>query len=425
MQSTNINKNFDSLLLSRINGKLYFDGLDLEELLEKIGTPSFVFSEKQLINQYETLKQTFESELSNPFDIAFSIKSNPFHEIVKVLISKKALFEVTSIGEMKRILDLGGKPDKIIYTNIVKPTKTISFAMKVDIQYFAIDSYSDMKRIENVSKNLNRTTKVLIRLNPLIELENTIFSCSGRYSKIGIEIPEKLDQNSLLMSIVSYCEKSPWLDLVGIHMHLGSQITNVELYHRGFNKVCNLMTYLLDCGLNLEVLDIGGGFPVDYGDERVPPITSFCRIIKSELKHSLKHLHIIAESGRFLTASAGLLAVSVATLKMDPQGINTVCIDGSFYNTLPDIITVNWSYPIEKVNQRESDPVLNYRIAGSTNDTLDQYLPRNKPSKRTTSCSKLIEGDLIVFLQAGAYSLSFNSTYCLEDRPTVYFHRKR
>ncbi|MFX0052528.1 MAG: hypothetical protein ACFE8U_14690, partial [Candidatus Hermodarchaeota archaeon] len=116
MQSTNISENFDSLLLSRADGKLYFDGLDLEELLRKIGTPSFIFSENQLLQQYETLEKTFRSELSNHFEVAYSIKANPLHEIVKILIDKEILFEVTSIGEMKLILELGGKPDKIVYT---------------------------------------------------------------------------------------------------------------------------------------------------------------------------------------------------------------------------------------------------------------------------------------------------------------------
>ncbi|MFX0207790.1 MAG: diaminopimelate decarboxylase family protein, partial [Candidatus Hodarchaeota archaeon] len=284
-------------------------------------------------------------------------------------------------------------------------------------------SHSDMRHIETVSKNLNKTVKVLIRLNPLVELNKTIFSCSGHYSKIGIEIPETFDQKSPLMSTISYCEKSPWLDLVGMHMHLGSQITDVELYQKGFRKVCNLITHLLESNLNLEVLDIGGGFPVYYGDEKIPPITSFSRIISSELKHSLSNLHIIAETGRYLTAPAGLLAVTVTTLKKDPQGTNMACIDGSFYNTLPDIITANWRYPIEKVNQRDNDSILDYRFVGSTNDTLDQYLPQNKANNRTIPCSKLVEGDKIVFLQAGAYSLSFSSTYCLEKRPIVYFHR--
>ncbi|MFX0170660.1 MAG: diaminopimelate decarboxylase family protein, partial [Candidatus Hodarchaeota archaeon] len=335
------------------------------------------------------------------------------------------LFEVTSIGEMKLILELGGKPDKIVYTNIVKPIETINFALKVGIRYFAIDSQSDMKHIENVSKKLNRNVKVLIRLNPLVELNKTIFSCSGRYSKIGIEIPEAFEQNSLLMSIISYCEKSPWLDLVGMHIHLGSQITNVALYQKGFRKVCNLITHLFESKMNLEVLDIGGGFPVYYGGEKVPPISSFSRVIGSELKQPLKNLRIIAESGRYLTAPAGLLAVTVTTLKKDPRGTNIVCLDGSFYNTLPDIITANWSYPIEKVYQRDCDSILDYRFVGSTNDTLDQYLPRNNPNNRTISIRKLAEGDKIVFLQAGAYSLSFNSTYCLEKRPTVFFHRSK
>ncbi len=424
MSHTKNNKEIHSLLLSRIDGKLYFDNLDLSLLLDDIGTPCFIFSERQLLHQAETLQKAFERTLGKNFRLAFSIKSNPLPKLVQSLINYGTLVEVTSLGEIKRVLDLGGNPDKIIYTNIVKPNKTIEFALESGIQYFAIDSFSDMLRIERISQELKISPKVLIRVNPLVELKDTIFGCTGNHSKIGIEIPKEFRNNSPLKSIIEYCNNSPWFELVGIHTHLGSQITDVNIYKKGIEIVCNLVVYLLEEGIDIQILDIGGGFPVDYGSEDVPSIETFAEIVRTELKQLLNRVQIIAESGRFISAPAGILALSVINLKSDPMGNPIACFDGSFYNTIPDTILAHWSYPIEKVKIKENEPFLKYRFSGSTNDTLDQYNPSfsNKPSY--VSCRRLKEGDRIIFLQAGAYSLSFNSSYCLEERAAVYFHKK-
>lgn len=417
-------RTFNSLFLSRVAGKLYFDDLDLSMILDEIGTPCFIFSENQLLYQYKTLKEAFSSCLGNKFKLAFSIKSNPLPSLVQVLVNHGSYIEVTSLGEMKLALDLGINPEKLIYTNIVKSSKTITFALKSGIKYFAIDSHNDMKRIEKLSRQFKIIPMVLIRVNPLIELENTVFSCTGPYSKIGIELPEDLNASSLLISIIEYCCNSPYLQLVGIHTHLGSQITNIKAYRNGIKKIGDLFRHLLKKGIRLQILDIGGGFPVNYGLEEVPPVSVFAEVINVELEDLLAQIQIIAESGRYISAPAGILAFSVVNLKKDSLGNPIACLDGSFYNTIPDTITANWNYPIQKVIQQEEDPVIKYRFVGSTNDTLDQYHPSSTQKPSLIACKKLKEEEKIIFLQAGAYSLSFNSSYCLEKRPSVYFHPK-
>ncbi|MHA2328292.1 MAG: hypothetical protein ACXACR_07200, partial [Candidatus Hodarchaeales archaeon] len=128
------NRKFNTIpLLKRVSGELFFDNKKIAALIDEIGTPSFIFSEKQLLFQYETLLQSFKTEISNPFDLAFSVKANPFDEIIKTFIKKNLLFEVTSLGEIQRIINLGGSAQNLIYTNIVKPQKTINFAVKVNV----------------------------------------------------------------------------------------------------------------------------------------------------------------------------------------------------------------------------------------------------------------------------------------------------
>ncbi|MFW9780231.1 MAG: diaminopimelate decarboxylase family protein [Candidatus Heimdallarchaeota archaeon] len=413
------------LLLERINDGVYFDGLDIKALLNDIGTPSFIFSERQLLLQYDKLNSAFVSNLKNPFQLAYSIKANPLPEVVQTFVKKNLYFEVTSLGEMRRIIELGGDPHKFIYTNIVKPQKTIEFALDHNIAYFAVDSRSDMKRIEKAAKSKKAPVRVLLRVNPLHAFHETVFSSTGPYSKVGVPIPLDFDTPSPLTSIISYFNNSPWLELVGLHIHLGSQLLNVALYKRSFRALVRLARHLEAYDVDLSLLDIGGGFPVDYGaKDSIPSVEQFGRAISEELPDEFHNITIIAESGRYLTAPAGILACSIVKLKQDPSGIPLAFVDGSFYNLLLDTVSINWQFPIINVIANENDPVTAYRINGSTNDTMDQYLPHNLPTKQTVPLHTIREGDQILFLQAGAYSLSFNATYCLEDRPYVYFHLK-
>ncbi|MHA2329919.1 MAG: hypothetical protein ACXACR_15485, partial [Candidatus Hodarchaeales archaeon] len=284
-----------------------------------------------------------------------------------------------------------------------------------------IDSYNDMKSIEKAALNFEKVVRVLIRVNPLIELSNTIFSCTGIYSKIGVKIPKDFSESSTLIDIITYCNNSRWLDLVGIHMHLGSQIIDIKQYQAGIQKIKNMLIQLREKEIIFRILDIGGGFPINYDNMSIPSISSFSKVVNSELKDEFASIHIIAESGRYLTAPAGLLAVSVANIKKDPQGTMIACLDGSFYNTLPDVVTTGWYFPIEKVTSNEYDKTQQYRFVGSTNDTLDQLRSKSALKPLIITCCELKKGDNLVFLQAGAYSLSFNATYCLEERPRVFY----
>ncbi len=413
----------DFPLLKRTDGRLEFDGVDVDNLLHKIGTPSFIFSEKVLENQYFSIINCFKKHNIHPFNLAFSIKSNPDIKVVKVLSTISSMFEATSTGEIERILSVGGKACNIIYTNAVKTKESINFALRYGVHYFAVDSLSDLRRIEKETDKENLSVKVLIRVNPLTEFKNVIFSCSGKTSKIGIIIPPNLDEESEMKQILLRCENSARLSYEGIHVHLGSQIEDITEYQRGMEKIGECISLLEKNGIKTSILDIGGGFPIRYSQIPQESINSFAKVIKSTIKKNYPDLRIIAESGRFLTAPAAILATTVINIKKDPEKNLIACLDGSFYNTLPDIIIAKWPFPIVKTildGRKEKK----YRIAGSSNDSLDIYAPNKSNQVYLQNFEEIKEGEKIIFLQAGAYSISFNSTYCLENRPKVYFIEK-
>jgi len=407
-----------SEFLKRKKDRLYLNEIDLNQFLEKKETPVFIFSKSQLNAQYQKILDPFSKIGANSINIAFSVKSNPKAQIIQQFLAIGSFFEVTSLGEMNHVLDIGGDPKKIIYTNIVKLDLTIERAIRSNIGYYAIDSYHDMIRLERIAKNEEKEINILLRVNPLVELGSTLFSCTGSRSKIGI--PIDLNEHSKFMEIISYCKNSLFFNFVGIHVHLGSQILDIESYRKSMKIISNLLIFLEKRGIKLSILDIGGGIPVNYGTPPPDPEV-FALIIKEEFNIILNQLDIIIESGRFLTASAGVLVFSIANIKQDSIGNEIICLDGSFYNTIPDVIIANWSFPIINLIIRENAPLIRYRLVGSTNDTLDSYQDTKTSDLTLVPLQKLSTSDKIVFLQAGAYSLSFNSSYCLEKRPKVYF----
>ena len=403
-----------------INNTLYFDGKNLERLLKNARTPAFIFSQRILKEQYRILKEAFSSISAKETQIAFSVKSNPMNEVITTFIGIKSFFEVTSIGEMRKILELEGSSSKIIFTNIVKTEEALLYAAKKEICLIAIDSWSDMLNIEKIYRIVKKQCKVIIRINPVTSMNDTVFACTGVNSKIGIALSDDNFEDSLLSKVLDYCQNSKYLTFKGIHVHLGSQILNIDEYKEGMVKISSLISQLNERNIDVDVLDIGGGFPIDYGSGNIPNIEEFSLVIKETFKTQLKSTMVIIESGRYLTGPAGILALQVAIVKENPEGTLIACVNGSFYNTIPDVIIADWPFPVKKVKTMEKASLESYRIVGASNDTLDKFSVQDDPLD-LLKIQKLQEGDLIVFLQAGAYSVSFNSSYCMEKRPEVYF----
>ncbi len=408
------------LLLDYKDNILHFNGINLEELLKKYKTPIFLFSQEILEMQYDRINEIFSSLNIDSLKIAFSVKSNPVPRVAQTFAKKGSYFEATSLGEVKHVLANGGVPNHIIFTNIVKTVSAIKFSLEHGVGLFAVDSWSDMLNIERVCKSLQLKSNVLLRVNPGTLLDDTLFSCTGINSKIGILNSNNLDNDSLLRSILDYCLNSKWLSFRGLHVHLGSQIINLDQYREGMRRISQLISQIENLGTKVKILDIGGGFPVNYGGKEIPPVEKFRDVIQEVFNGQLSSLELILESGRYLTAPASILVFQIAIIKEINPFLNIACVNGSFYNTIPDVIIADWFFPIKNVKHNKNSPIKPYRIVGSSNDTLDLYHGQNKKDN-TVLLPKLEEGDNIAFLQVGAYSISFNSTYCMEERPLVHF----
>lgn len=399
-----------------------FSDINIYDFIEKNETPFYLFSEKIIQKQYQELVRLFKTYWKGKWEIAYSLKNNPLPNIFQLTKKLGSYFEVTNINEMKLLRRYGITGDLIIYTNLIKPYSTLEYALNNDISLFAIDSESDLERIERIAKNLNKKVQVLLRINPLIEFDDIVFSCSGKLSKIGIPITleEENLPNSRLGIILRRITNSVFLKFKGIHMHLGSQITSEENYRLALIKIRKLINLLNEKGINPGILDFGGGIPISYTNEDVPTAESLLKIAFSELKDIEDNIKLIIEPGRYISGPSGILISTIEIIKENFLGNLILGLDFSFYNLLLDCITSNWEFPVmtlqRNVNEEE---LLEYYIIGLTNDTLDTLVSDNKYTK--FNLPKLKEGEKIAFLQAGAYTIPFNNHYCLDSLPKIFW----
>ena len=461
--------NHNNILFRRDRNTILFDDVNLRNIETKFGTPTYLFSADQIRRNIRYLREKM-LEYNPQTSIAYSMKNNIIPEICTIIADEVNYFETTSILEQKLIekIILEKKKDiHIVSTNIYKSDELIedvikypnTSSLKIDLEnchsFLAIDSYQDLKNIEKVAKRLGVKPKVLIRVNPGIkmDIEETIFASANVTAKcavvisdiepiikasndptIKIWLPERQfkPEFDTAERLVKEAYESENLDLVGLHCHLGSQITNIEYFDRFFEVVTRFFKIMNEeINDKLKILDLGGGYPVDYTHcECVPTIEDISKSLSKNIKNSGINPDIIIESGRFITANSGILLSKIAITKENSDGRKIAVLDLSIYSDLLDVLTAQWSYDYSLINDLpDNDQKVAWKLVGGTNDTLDQLTPRivkcNNCKEQVIERKEiafprdLIIGDLIAVKSIGAYTTCFNSNYCGRSKPLI------
>ncbi len=458
-------------MFRQVEDHYLFDDIDLEkEIALPYGTPTYVFSAKKIRENILTLKQAFQKTYPNT-SIAYSLKNNDIPEICSVIASEIDIFEITSLTELKFVekLVLNQKKNlNLILTNIYKSDSlidnTIHFPRNSNtsdyndhLNLIAIDSYQDLKNVERIAKKVGKKPRVSIRVNPGIKMDisETIFASANISAKcasiiadiepiievsndptISIWLPkrETTPKNDFAEKLVQDAIESKHLELVGLHGHLGSQIANIEYFDRFFEVISRfykLMNEKYD-GI-LEILDLGGGYPVDYTNSGgVPTIEDIAKVLTKNIQNANIKPDLIIESGRYITASSGILLSKVCLTKENSEGKKLAVLDLSVYSDLLDVLVANWCYDAILMNnlpkQIDKNKGSCWTLVGGTNDTLDQLTPRSSKCSKCDDSLKgenerwfpkeLKTGDLLAIKHAGAYTTCFNSNYSGRPIPT-------
>jgi len=377
--------------------KLYCEEVLVSDLARKYGTPLYVYSYNTFINHYLKLKQAFQAV--DPL-ICYSVKANSNLAILKSLVARGAGLDIVSGGELFRALKAGCDPGKIVYASVGKTDKEIREAIKKGILFFNVESLPELKNINRIAKALGRKTNVAIRINPDVAPKTHHYITTGKLTnKFGIDF-------ATAEKIFLLGRKLRHVNIRGIHIHIGSQITDGEPFVEAIKKVVVFVSRLKLAKINIEYLNIGGGLGIVYRNEKPQTAVEFAGKVLPILKAS--GLKIIMEPGRFVIGSAAILAVKVLYIKKTPLK-NFVIVDAG----MNDLIR-----PALYDAHHEIVPLSSSRKRGSIKaDVVGPICESGDFLAKGRNLPAINEGDLLAVMCTGAYGFSMASNYNSRCRP--------
>lgn len=390
------------------NKKLQFASTDIEAIAQKHKTPFFLYSEEILSKNYLDFYQAaFKAGLHAPL-VCFALKSNPNRELLKILAKLGSGADIVSGGELKRALEAGITPDKIVFSGVGKTEEEILFALKTSPQgifSFNVESLEELELINLCAKKTKRTARVCFRLNPEVQPKtHKHISTGNKTHKFGIL------QNEILNSLK---EKKYWTHskLVGLSIHIGSQLLDLRATKRA---LITLSEVALKTNLPLEFLDVGGGLGVDYHPDespKLPHVNDYMELISSTLN---KHFYskttlqprVVFEPGRRIVARAGIFVMKVLRNKVSEDN-HFVIVDGGMNDFMRPSLYGAYHHLLPV---RESKATKKCHVVGPICETTDCFA-----SGRLMPLLK--SGDFLVLMDTGAYGFSMGSNYNLRGRP--------
>ncbi len=369
--------------------------INFKELANKYKTPLYIYDLDYMTAQYEELKEAFKGRKSI---MAYAVKANSNLSVVKHFSTLGSGADCVSIGEVRRAFLAGIPAYKIIFSGVGKTDDEIREAIEKDILYINVESEAELGRVELMAKELNTTSRISIRVNPNIDPKTHPYISTGLHdNKFGVDL-----DSAKRMYIKA--NNSDNLDPVGIHFHIGSQLTELKPIYESAEIVADLVRSLSKIKIDLKFFDIGGGLGVVYDDEVTIKPYDYAQAILGTLKGL--DLTIICEPGRFLTANAGYFVSKVLYEKQNGKK-RFVVIDGAMNDLLRPALYSAY-HKIEAVTESttETSPA---DIVGPVCESGD-FFAKDYP------LPDLEHNDLLVVHSAGAYGFGMGSNYNTRTR---------
>ena len=379
-----------------VGRQLFCEKLRIEDLAKRFGTPLYVYSYHTLIDHFVKIQRAFRSV--NPL-ICFSVKANSNLAILKALVDKGAGLDIVSGGELFRALKVGCPPERIVYASVGKTDREIEEAIRRGILSFNVESLPELENINRISARLGRTAQVSIRINPDVEAKTHKYITTGKLTnKFGIDFASA-------QRILFLRRKFSRVNLTGLHIHIGSQITTSAPFVGAVRKVSEFIAKLNKMGIHLEFLNIGGGMGIVY--DRETPQTA--RVYANKIMPYLKRtgLKIILEPGRFIAGNAGILVTKVLYVKSTPKK-KFVIVDGG----MNDLVRPALYGAYHKI--------LPLRKASGAREKVDVVGPICESGDffaKARRLSSLKKGAYLAVMSAGAYGFTMASNYNSRPRP--------
>ena len=285
-------------------GELFCEDVPIKNIAEKFGTPAYVYSKATLLRHLDVYQKNLES--LNGI-VCFSVKALSNLSILKLLDEHGSGFDIVSGGELHRCIKAGIDPKKIIFSGVGKSADEIALALKVGILSFNVESESELKRIHQISKDMSLIAPVGLRVNPDVDAGGHEYIKTGKKeNKFGISFEKALD-------IAKKYSNKPELNFLAITCHIGSQILDLGSFKNAAEQMLDLANQLDQMGLEIKIIDMGGGLGVRYIDEETSAPAKLMEIYQDVFSATNKRIFL--EPGRSIAANAGILLAKVEYLK--------------------------------------------------------------------------------------------------------------
>ncbi len=382
------------------DGALHAEDVPVAEIAATVGTPFYVYSTATLLRHFRLFDEALEG---TDHLVCYAMKAASNQAILKTLAAAGAGMDVVSEGEYRRAKAAGVPGDKIVFSGVGKTAAEIRCALSGGIRQFNVESEPEMEVINAVALELGTTAPITVRVNPDVDAKTHAKIATGKSeNKFGIPIARARE-------VYAHAASLPGLEVIGIDVHIGSQLTDLAPFRLAYQKVAELTQALRDDGHDIRRLDLGGGLGIPYtrSNEAPPLPVEYGQMIKEELGHLGCEIEI--EPGRLVAGNAGIMVSKVIYVK-EGEGRDFLILDGAMndlirpamYEAYHDIIPV-----VEPTPGLEPKP---YDIVGPVCESGDTFAKQRQ-------MPPLGAGDLVAFRSAGAYGAVMSSEY--NSRPLI------
>ena len=377
---------------------LYCEGVRLEEIAARVGTPAYVYSAAAITSAYRKLDKALARQ---PHTVCYAVKANSNLSILRLLARLGSGFDIVSVGELFRLQRAGIDSDCIVFSGVGKSREEIREALRARIGLFNVESAAELEILAAEAARAGIRAPAGIRVNPDVEAGGHPHISTGHHSrKFGI------DWKDALPLYLQYRD-SRWIEWRGISAHIGSQILTLAPFRRALTRVAGYFRELSASGIPLRYLDFGGGLGVRYSKEKPCAPADYARVITDMVRPL--GCHLLLEPGRSLIASAGVVLMRVLYTK-ENRGKTFVIVDAAMNDFIRPAL-YDAVHPITPAKRSGGHPAkIRVDIVGPVCESGD-FFAQDRPLAPVSA------GDLLVLWGAGAYGFVETSNYNSRPRP--------
>lgn len=378
------------------SGELYCEEVPIKKIVEKYGTPLYIYSAKTIRRHFRVFDSAFRDI---PHLTCYSVKANSNLALLALLKKEGSGADVVSGGELKRALKAGISPQKIVFSGVGKTSEEMEAALKAGILMFNVESAEELEVLGEIAKKLKVRAPFAIRVNPNVDPKTHPYISTGlKQNKFGIPEEE-------VIPLYLKAKENPYLNPIGLDAHIGSQLTSISPFVEALKSLKQIWKELNSLGFEIQYIDLGGGLGIVYDKEEPPLPEEYSSVITEELKNL--PLTLILEPGRVIVGNAGILVTKVLYTKKTKEK-NFIIVDAGMNDLIRPAIYQAY-HKIVPVEDIESEEIV-ADIVGPICESGD-FLAKDR------KIPLVKRGDYLAVMSTGAYGMVMSSNYNSRPRP--------